>query len=120
MINIIKIPLEEWLIPEIDAFIKEKLNKGDIQAELTLNDSSRIGCNIQLDLKQLFICMQAIIHVKGDLYLEQQEDLYTTKRGLYIKRDDQIVKDLTNIGITQKDIQMRKDIELINHHWDKE
>lgn len=123
MYQITKIPLERWAIPQIDEFIKMKLAKGDIQAELDLNNEIT-KASIRLDLKQLFICMQAMIKVPGDLYLEERrwasDKSNPFARQLFIMRDNIVIKDLTRLGITQQDIQIRKDVELIDHNWKKE
>lgn len=123
MNKITKIPLERWTIPQLDEFIKMKLQKGDIQAELDLNNTIT-NSSIRLDLKQLFICMQAMIHVAGNLYVEERrwaEDKSNPfTRQLFIMRDGVVIKDLTNIGVDQVDVQVRKDVNLIDHNWKRQ
>ena len=35
-------------------------------------------------------------------------------------RDGVVIKDLTNIGVDQVDVQVRKDVNLIDHNWKKQ
>ena len=100
--------------------------KGDIQAELDLTDSTTNN-KIRVDLKQLFIIMQALIHVSGVIGLEERKVSIIENplgRQLFIVRQDgdhwQIIKDLTNLGITQQDVAIRDQAKLVNHNWNQE
>lgn len=124
--SITRIILEKWLIPQLDEIIHMKMAKGDIQAELDLTDSVTNN-KIRVDLKQLFIIMQALIHVSGVIGLEERKVSIIENplgRQLFIVRQDgdhwQIIKDLTNLGITQQDVAIRDQAKLVNHNWNQE
>lgn len=123
MITIIQ--LDKWLVPQLQEVLQMKMNKGDIQAELDLKDSEQAKY-IRVDLKQLFIIIQALIQVPGIIGLKEikQDNLLINNRQLFIvrKREDdwEIIKDLTYLGITQQDILIRDQLRVINREWDKE
>ena len=127
-----RIILDKWLIPQLQEVINIKMAKGDIQAELDLTDSQN-NKKIRVDLKQLFIIVQALIHVNGTIGIEERKTDSILQsfpsRQLFIVRnlkpllDEgswEIVKDLTNLGITQNDLAIRDQIQLVNHNWNKE
>ena len=127
-----RIILDKWLIPQLQEVINIKMAKGDIQAELDLTDSQN-NKKIRVDLKQLFIIVQALIHVNGTIGIEERKTDSILQsfpsRQLFIVRnlkplldEDswEIVKDLTNLGITQNDLAIRDQIQLVNHNWNKE
>lgn len=119
--------LDRWLIPQFQEIINSKMAKGDIQAELDLTDSQN-NKKIRVDLKQLFIITQALIQVPGEIGIEEREITTSIQnplgRQLFIIRKYrdgwQLVKDLTNLGVTQQDIAIRDQVRLINHNWNKE
>lgn len=124
--SITRIILDKWLIPQLQQIIKTKMDKGDIQAELDLTDSSTNSI-IRVDLKQLFIIIQALIHVDGIIAIEERKTTLLENplgRQLFIVRQQkdnwQIIKDLTNLGITQQDIAIRDQFSIINKNWNKE
>lgn len=127
-----RIILDKWLIPQLQEVINIKMAKGDIQAELDLTDSQN-NKKIRVDLKQLFIIVQALIHVNGTIGIEERKTDSILQsfpsRQLFIVRnlkpllDEgswEIVKDLTNLGITQNDLAIKDQIQLVNHNWNKE
>ena len=127
-----RIILDKWLIPQLQEVINNKMAKGDIQAELDLTDSQN-NKKIRVDLKQLFIIVQALIHVNGTIGIEERKTDSILQsfpsRQLFIVRNLkplldgdswEIVKDLTNLGITQNDLAIRDQIQLVNHNWNKE
>lgn len=122
--SITRITLDKWLVPQLQEVLQMKMAKGDIQAELDLTDSS-INSKIRVDLKQLFIIIQALIQVSGVIGLEERPDPKNIlKRQLFIVRQDgddwQIIKDLTELGITQQDVTIRDQARLVNHNWNQE
>lgn len=125
--SITRIMLDRWLIPQFQEIINSKMAKGDIQAELDLTDSQN-NKKIRVDLKQLFIITQALIQISGEIGIEEREITTSIQnplsRQLFIIRkndeDWQIIKDLTNLGVTQQDIAIRDQARLINHNWNKE
>lgn len=125
--SITRIMLDRWLIPQLQEVIQIKMSKGDIQAELDLTDSSTNSV-IRVDLKQLFIIIQALIQVPGELGIEERIVDKTIQnplgRQLFIIRKYrdgwQLVKDLTNLGVTQQDVAIRDQARLINNNWNKE
>jgi len=122
--SITRIILDKWLVPQLQEVIQSKMARGDIQAELDLTDSSTHS-KIRVDLKQLFIIIQALIQVPGIIGIEERPDPKNIlKRQLFIVRQDgddwQIIKDLTELGITQRDIAIRDQARLVNHSWNKE
>ena len=124
--SITRIILDKWLIPQLQQVIKTKMDKGDIQAELDLTDSSTNSI-IRVDLKQLFIIIQALIHIEGIIAIEERKTTLIENplgRQLFIVRQQkdnwQIIKDLTNLGITQQDIAIRDQFSIINKNWNKE
>ena len=123
--SITRIILDKWLIPQLQEVIQLKMAKGDIQAELDLTDSVSNSV-IRVDLKQLFIIIQALIHVSGTIAIEERKVSLIENplgRQLFIvrKNDDswQTIKDLTNLGITQQDVAIRDQARLINNNWNK-
>lgn len=121
-----RITLDRWLIPQLQEVLQSKMSKGDIQAELDLTDSST-NSKIRVDLKQLFIIIQALIHVPGNLGLEERKISILENplgRQLFIVRQEddhwQVIKDLTNLGITQRDIAIRDQANVVNHNWNQE
>lgn len=121
-----RITLDRWLIPQLQEVIQSKMSKGDIQAELDLTDSST-NSKIRVDLKQLFIIIQALIQVPGNLGLEERKVSILENplgRQLFIVRQEddhwQVIKDLTNLGITQRDVAIRDQANVINHNWNQE
>jgi len=124
--SITRIMLDRWLIPQLQEIIQIKMSKGDIQAELDLTDSENNSV-IRVDLKQLFIIVQALIQVPGEIGIEERKVSLIENplgRQLFIIRKYrdgwQLVKDLTNLGVTQQDIAIRDQARLINHNWNKE
>lgn len=124
MSSITYIGLDRWLIPQLQDILQMKMNKGDIQAEFDLKDSNT-STTIRINLKQLFIIIQALIKVPGDIGLEEtcftdsKEDNPIT-RQLFITRDKVRIKDLSYLGPTQEDLRIRDQGLLIEHNWNKE
>lgn len=127
-----RIILDKWLIPQLQEVINIKMAKGDIQVELDLTDSQN-NKKIRVDLKQLFIIVQALIHVNGTIGIEERKtdsilqsfpsrQLFIVRNLKPLLNEDswEIVKDLTNLGITQNDLAIRDQIQLVNHNWNKE
>ena len=124
MSSITYIGLDRWLIPQLQEVLQIKMNKGDIQAEFDLRDSNN-SATIRVNLKQLFIIIQALIKVPGNIGLEEicftdsKEDNPVT-RQLFITRDNIRIKDLSYLGPTQEDLKIRNQGLLIEHSWNKE
>lgn len=116
--------LDKWLIPQLQEILQMKMNKGDIQAEFDLKDSIQ-SKYIRVNLKQLFIIIQALLRVPGNISLEEitftdsKEDNPLT-RQLFITRDGERIKEITNMGATIQDIAIRDKAEIINREWDRE
>ena len=124
--SITRIVLDKWLIPQLQEILQSKMNKGDIQAELDLTDSSTNSV-IRIDLKQLFIIIQALVQVPGIIGIEERKVSLLENplgRQLFIVRQEsdhwQIIKDLTNLGITQHDVKIRDQAKLVNRNWNQE
>lgn len=118
------LPLDKWLVPQLQEILQMKMNKGDIQAEFDLKDSAQ-SKSIRVNLKQLFIVIQALIRVPGNISLEEicytdsKEDNPLT-RQLFILRDGSRIKDLTYMGATHEDVLARDQARLVEHNWNKD
>lgn len=123
MPSITRIDLDSWLIPQLQEYLQIKMNKGDIQAEMDIKDSM-LNKSIRLNLKQLFIVIQAMIKVPGLIGLEEicltdsKEDNPLT-RQLYITRDGARIKDITNMCASMVDIKIRNDGMQLERNWKK-
>lgn len=124
MSSITILPLDKWLVPQLQEILQMKMNKGDIQAEFDLKDSAQ-SKSIRVNLKQLFIVIQALIRVSGSISLEEicytdsKEDNPLT-RQLFILRDGSRIKDLTYMGATHEDVLARDQARLVEHNWNKD
>lgn len=124
MSSITRLMLDKWMIPQLQEVLQIKMNKGDIQAEFDIKDSIE-GKSIRVNLKQLFIIIQALLRVPGIIELEElcftdSKDDNPLTRQLFILRDGSRIKDLTFMGATMQDIKTRDDARIIENNWNKE
>lgn len=124
MSSITRLMLDKWMIPQLQEVLQIKMNKGDIQAEFDIKDSIQ-GKSIRVNLKQLFIIIQALLRVPGIIELEElcftdSKDDNPLIRQLFILRDGSRIKDLTFMGATMQDIKTRDDARIIENNWNKE
>lgn len=124
MSSITRLMLDKWMIPQLQEVLQIKMNKGDIQAEFDIKDSIQ-GKSIRVNLKQLFIIIQALLRVPGIIELEElcftdSKDDNPLTRQLFILRDGSRIKDLTFMGATMQDIKTRDDARIIENNWNKE
>lgn len=122
---ITEIILDKWLIPQLQEILMAKMNKGDIQAEFDLQNSIE-NKKIRINLKQLFIIIQALAKLDGVISLEEvvfkegmKEDNPFT-RDLFLKKDGKVIKDLTNMGATIQDLMIRDSARVVESQWNKE
>ena len=104
----------------------EKFMKGDIQAQFDLKDLDN-KTKIFINLKQLFVLIQALIHVPGKITLEEIKEDKTvlikpssSARQLYICRDGVRIKDISTFEPSSADIKIHKESQVINARWERE
>ena len=120
--------LTKDLIPGFEYVISNKLNKGDIQAEFNLRDST-LHCtpeisDIKVNLKQLFIIFRALTCLPDEFLVLELINPFPDipfSHKLYLKNSsNQVIKDLTFMGVTSEDLSVRTDVSTVNHYWNRE
>lgn len=120
--------LTKELIPGLETIVSQKIQKGDIQSEFNLRDSTLYNnpeiSDIKVNLKQLFIILRALVCLPDEfLILELINPTPDTpfSHKLYLKNSREVViKDLTFMGTTLDDLAIRTDSSVVNHYWCKE
>lgn len=124
-----EIHLSYLLINQLIDIFQSKFSKGDIQALFAFSDLDKNNqeYQIEVNLKQLFIIIEALKHFSDrQVSIEERISIITLDpkdnqgRQLFIKVDGTIVKEITHLGATIDDVRIRNDAALIENNWKKE